>query len=309
MTPNINLSVEGYYKIMVMQDGAIVNERPFAKNMILNQGKDSVMGGAHTFASTFRYCAAGSGSTAVSATDTGLVTEIVRTGTLLTGSGNCGTTIASQTVTMRRTFDFPVETGSVNYRELGFSGTASSGANLWSRVLISGGVVSLVSGQSLRVVYDLAVTFAPTGTQSETIVISGWPVSPATNTDATWALQDVGISTVSNEGNAVNADIFDTNRTPICTAVSGAITISPFGSNPTGGSAITGASKSGSWGSYTNGTYTRTASFDYCSAGSFSSTAISGYYYNTAIVVKFDQNQTKANTHKLRYNGYTITLS
>lgn len=310
MITNVKISVEGYYTVQVVQGGIIVHERKRSKNMILNQGKNNFFSGNFPLAGAFAFCAAGSGSTAVAATDTGLETEIKRTNTYLTGAGNCGTTIAGRVVTLRRTFDFPAESGSVNYRELGFSNSGATAANLWSRVIISGGVVSLTAGQNLRVVYDLEVTFSPSSQQTGAITISGWPVPPATTTNATWDLQEVPIASVSTAGVvSMVSGIEPYSGTVTCTSYTGAITLSSFGSASSGGSAISNSHASASWDTYSSGSFTRTCTFAYCTPSSFSSTSIKAFKYGNFLTIIFNDNQTKTNSYRLRYNGLALSLS
>ena len=65
--------------------------RPLAPNLILNQGKNAWFTGAARVNDFNYYCAAGTGTTTPAVTDTGLGSEVARTGTFLTGAGNCGT--------------------------------------------------------------------------------------------------------------------------------------------------------------------------------------------------------------------------
>lgn len=106
---------------------------------------------------------------------TGLATEVKRSATYLTGSGNTETTRSGSTYTHRRTFDFTAETGSVNYAEVGFSHSATVASNLNTRALFSGGAVTVLNGQQLRVIYDFLVTMSPTTATNVEPAISGWP--------------------------------------------------------------------------------------------------------------------------------------
>lgn len=79
--------------------------------------------------------------------------------------------------TIRRTVDHPNETGTVTYREVGMSWSASAG-NLFSRVVLSS-PVTVNNGEKLRVQYNLYVTspFASTTARGSevTLAITGWP--------------------------------------------------------------------------------------------------------------------------------------
>lgn len=267
------------------------------------------MAGTRNIASSFAYCAVGTGTTPVAATDTGLTSEAdtLRTNTYLTGTGNCGTSWVGQVGTMRRTFDFAIEVSNQNYSELGWSWTSTKSTNLFSKTLISGGTVTVLAGQQLRVVYDISITCAPMGVQSANLTVVGWG-TPA----GTWALQATMFSEIGTTGtNSVNGGLFEPVSARAVTAYSGTCTLGPFGSAPTVGSFL--GSVSGTWGTYTNGTFTRSVTFPYFSAASFASTDIRAFRYEGSgsynLAFRFDSPQTKLNTHRLRPNGYTITIS
>ena len=303
---NFKCSIEGKYKIQILQGGVVVNERPWAKNMILNQGKDGVMAGTRNFNPSFSYCAVGTGTTPVAATDTGLTSEAAtaRTNTYLTGAGNCGTSWVGQVGTMRRTFDFAVETTNQSYTELGWSYTATKSTNLFSKTLISGGTVTVLADQQLRVVYDVSITCAPVGVQTANLTVAGWG-TPA----GTWALQSRMFVPIGASGASVyGAGLFETSDSPLAAVLGGTCALGSFGSAPT--STVTlGTTASGTWSTYTLGTFTRSISFPYLSAASFASTDIRMFSYNNNLAFLFDSPQTKLNTYRLRPNGYSITIS
>jgi hypothetical protein len=137
---------------------------------------------------------------------TGLDTEIKRSINASThlpnfvpGAGSCGTTLAANTITCRRTWDFPAETGSATYAELGVSYSGLPGNNLFSRVVLSP-AVSLTNGQILRVSYELRITMTPNTAQGLTANIAGWPIAPAVTTDGDQSWQYVGLSSVEVNG-------------------------------------------------------------------------------------------------------------
>ena len=299
-------SIEGRYKIQILQGGVVVSERPWAKNMILNQGKDGVMAGTRNFSQSFVYCAVGTGTTPVAATDTGLTSEAAtaRTNTYLQGAGNCGTSWVGQVGTMRRTFDFAIETTNQNYSELGWSWTSTKANNLFSKTLISGGTVTVLADQQLRVVYDVSITCAPVGVQTANLTVAGWG-TPA----GTWALQSTMFTPIPTNGvAAVGAGLFETSSAVTAAVRGGTCALGAFGSAPT--STVTlGATAIGTWSTYTLGTFTRSISFPYLSAASFASTDIRMFSYNNNLAFRFDSPQTKLNTYRLRPNGYSITIS
>jgi hypothetical protein len=106
---------------------------------------------------------------------TGLGGEVHRTNNYLTGSGNCGTTYSGGVYTHQRTYDFPIETGTEVYNEVGFSSTSGAGANLNMRGIFSTAPITVVAGQQLRVIYFVLVTVTPISPRARTVPISGWP--------------------------------------------------------------------------------------------------------------------------------------
>lgn len=108
-------------------------------------------------------------------TQTGLAVETKRSTTYLTGASNCFSTRVGGVFTNQRTYDFTAEVGSVNYAEVGFSDQAGAGANLNMRGLFSGGAVTILATQQIRVVYQFIVTLSPIVNRQKTPTITGWP--------------------------------------------------------------------------------------------------------------------------------------
>ncbi len=261
----------GRFKVQVVAPGGrVVEDRPWSKNLILDQGLNGLA--VRSWQASFAYCAAGVGNeptqylssatpctlsqsgttvtasanfftainstrsvvgmvirwaggelatitayinntsvtvansatvsaanaTVYAVTQTGLDDEVLgtddrpigRSTSYLTTPGSCGTAIVSNTLTMRRTYEFAPEevgAGGNNYAELGFSWTQTAGNNLFSRVLISGGAVTVAEEFQLRVIYELAVTITPVTPQSRTAAITGW-------------LNQVRTTTITNAG-------------------------------------------------------------------------------------------------------------
>jgi hypothetical protein len=105
---------------------------------------------------------------------TGLAAESKRTGTYTNDGTLNGSSQLGATITHKRTFDFPAETGTVNYREIGWSWSPSAGGNLFGLDLLAGSGVTLVAGQQLRVTVELAVTYSPTTPTAIPALITGW---------------------------------------------------------------------------------------------------------------------------------------
>ena len=243
--------------------------------------------------------------------------ESKRTATLLTGTGNCGTTIVSNVVIYRRTFDFSVETVSQNYTEVGVSWTLTKATgSTFSRILLPA-PITIGIGFQLRLIHDLHIIFTPDSPQYFTASISGWPVSPATNTIATQSLQNINVSTVDTSGGtggdgyssepcAVHG--YDGNLIVSGLSVTSA-SLSSVGTAVTRDSTL-GATLNGTISPYVLGSYTlyKTCNFDlntgnsanirsliFGTVGFLSGNSMwNGKYQSLAVV--FDQPQTKLNT-------------
>ena len=86
------LKLGNRFKIQVIDDGKVIFESAWKKNLILNQGLDNCA--SNLIADLFKFCAVGTGGSTPINTQVGLDTEIVRSGHLPHWStGNCGSTI------------------------------------------------------------------------------------------------------------------------------------------------------------------------------------------------------------------------
>lgn len=313
----IGCGVKGMYKIQVLDHGRIVEDRPWAKNMILNQGLDYAFAGYNCIPNLFCYHCVGTGTTAVSSTQVGLDNEVKRTGTYLIGTGNTGLSISGGVATYRYTFDHSVEgVGGANYTEHGLSPSVTAGNNLFARSLISGGTVTVAEGQQLRVIYDIIVSITPAVQTVGTAGGIGWPVPPATNCDGVSVLLETAasIGTLSTYGSSGTYALLTFGGTSYCRmyAASSITLPSQIGSlasySPISDSEIKYVADS-----YSTGSFTRNyIPSGYASASSFKSSSIAGFLlFNTTsgqqIAFKYNQNQTKANTHRLRYPSITVT--
>jgi hypothetical protein len=139
---------------------------------------------------------------------TKLATWVKNTDSYLTGTGDCGTTDIGNARTMKRTFNFSLETGSVNYSEVGLTWevVGTNNPDLFSRILISGGAVTVLADQQLRLVYELTVTLTPSTPASFTADITGWPIAPSSSLGAVQQVQRFGLSNVSTTGSTQISD-------------------------------------------------------------------------------------------------------
>jgi len=249
---------------------------------------------------------------------TGLDTETKRTSTYLTGAGNCGTSWTSTSSAQTRTFDFSIEGSNINYTELGWSASGSAGNNLFSRTLISGGTVTVLTGQGLRVIYTLTIT-VPSSTSTGSYAITGWPVSPSTVVTGSYnlgnpfgspSLAPIGSVGTNGGSNINNFCAYEMGSTAyqvdsgafLCTGA----TLPMFGSDYVQGTSV--HSDSGSRVGYVSGSFKRDYTFHFA-LGTAVGTAWRGITMplaNTLFVFVFDEAQTKDNAHTLDFN---VTVS
>lgn len=247
---------------------------------------------------------------------TQLATQVKRTNTYLTGSPFCGTTVASNVVKMRRTFDFTAESGLVTYTEVGLGWDAGSPTSIFSRILLAV-PVPVGAGQQLRVTYELWVTVLPAASFSKTAIIGGWPVAPAATTDGMEAVQYIGLTFVSTAGTALaNLEQGLGSGDPATTSGIG-VFVSDDATAPASFGSSVNRSLNASYANatraaYVAGTYyvDKSATF---AVGSGNGTGIRsiGYgahnpnvyfaYGQTVMVFVFNEAQTKLNTHTLTF--------
>lgn len=150
-----NFKLKGHYKIIVKDYGKVIKEIDIDNTIMKLQCyelADVLLGSAGDL--EFRYCAVGTGTTAVTVNDTVLDTEIFRTyrGALTRDN-------------YRVFAEFNILKGEANttLNEIGIfcSSTATSSADtgkLWSRVILSGG---LVKTSSMEILIQYTVEFIP----------------------------------------------------------------------------------------------------------------------------------------------------
>lgn len=132
---------------------------------------------------------------------TGLITETDRSATTATftdddgkPSNTCYRDDVNALVTLRRCVDLPEQVSSRNYTEIGVSHTTTPGANLFSRILLSG-AVTVLAGQQLRVKYELTIKVGHALVADQITVeggITGWPrpynIESITSSGAAWTM-------------------------------------------------------------------------------------------------------------------------
>lgn len=233
---------------------------------------------------------------------TAMASETGRTNTYLTGAGNCGSSWASNVWSGKRTYDHPAEVSNKNYTELGWSDLAAAGANLNARTLISGGTVSVLIGQQLRVVYTVNVTVTPAVSTPGNTAITGWPVAPAATQDGDYIVANpstnIGPNITTNGITSATGDFPMTRATApghnLCTGS----TLPAFGNSYSAGTIAT--SGTNAYASYTAG------SFFLDISGTFSLTTGNATNWRgvnvsqaSGYVFVWDEAQTKDSSHTL----------
>ncbi len=259
----------GRFKIQVLDSKTkeIIEERPWQKNLILDQGLN--MYGENALADCWRYCSIGTSNTPTvldsnltTATQSGttvttsaaffvagdvgrlfrfdsgeesyitsftnsIVVEVAdsrtvgsptlfavwrveqtklgaytkRSSTYFGGSSYNGSTLSNGVLTMKRGWEFSVESGSITYREIGVHKDNATDPDLFARILIDGGEISLIAGQQLLVTYELVVEIIPNSyltPSSGNMAITGWPSGGASTTDGDFVISSLDYSAPSS---------------------------------------------------------------------------------------------------------------
>jgi hypothetical protein len=228
-------------------------------------------------------------------------TETKRTGALANDSGADGSSWNGTTgvLSMWRTFLFAAETGSVTYREIGWSPNAGAGANLSGRALLAGGGDSLIAGQIYKVKVQFDVTISPTAAVGFVVPTGIW----AGATGQTRIEQaSIGIIQV---GGAGQQNILDPGFTGAVQMATGSIALqAPALTAPTFPTGPIGAGKALTADAYTAGSFTRTYRATFGTTEGNSTGIRSVYFYNNGsggmgIRLLFDSAQTKTSSQTL----------
>jgi hypothetical protein len=217
-------------------------------------------------------------------------------------------------LTHRRTYDFTVEGGIVNYTEVGVAWASSGSSTHFSRVLLPL-PVPVGSGQQLRLVYELILTLSPTSPNDvNTNLITNWPWGAVPNSYYNEQLQWVGMSSVNNLGAQAYLDageyINEVSSVYNVFMSSTSTALSTFGSTPVSRSACGIIKKAHSLAAYTSFNFYRDKIITF-NAGEGNSASIrcigigseasgfNGTYNNYGYLMLFDNNQEKPSTHTL----------
>jgi hypothetical protein len=126
-------------------------------------------------------------------------------------SGYCGSGYSGNRMRLFRTFDFQTQSIGETFTELGVGWNLNSyNQYVFSRILMNT-PVTISAAQRLRVAYEMYIDCMPSASTYRTsIPITGWPVAPATNTNATESIQvftdALAIEGITSTGPGVNAN-------------------------------------------------------------------------------------------------------
>lgn len=218
----VKMAARGKYAWQIVEKDKVVHTSNFQNNFIFDWGLDQIA--TMTWARAFEYCRVGIVATGSLQTSSGrnalqqysLQQENAQSNTYFTGTlpapfgfAGCGSEVISGSgVLMRRTYDFNPEVGNQVYSEIGWSPNVNG--NLFSRVIAtSGGLtgVTVLEGQSIRVIYELEVFVGPSGQYNE-YPITGW------NSSGTMGIQHFGLSAVGATGNSTFFDAASGSNEP-----------------------------------------------------------------------------------------------
>jgi len=253
---------------------------------------------------------------------TALQTEVKRTSTYRTSTGDNGSTWSAVNGEweFKRTFLFSTESGSVTYKEIGWS-WGTTGTALFGMDVFSGGGDALVSGQQYLIQVKLVLRISPAlaAVAAPDVGSGGW------NTEGDIVLNSVGTDTSNafpafasiqttgvrygSYGGLEPCHVQDQEGRNQMTFATANFTL---GTAATAGGVadVTGITKSTGASSYVTGSFTRThsASLSVSEANGliYGITKCAGFTSNRVMAVKFDTPQTKDNVHTVKaYFRYT----
>ena len=166
----------------ILEKGRVVKRHTYptpVKNLVTSAGKDFFCSQTSMFA--LQACTIalgrGSGSTPAAAGNTQLESEIgARTTAILSGDPYTGVkyTAATGLIQARKTYDSEVETSDRNINEIGiFNQVYAPSSTLFARIVLPA-TVTVLTGQQLRLTYELQITIAPIAATADSPTITGW---------------------------------------------------------------------------------------------------------------------------------------
>ena len=202
ISAGMTMKLQGYLLgYSVLQNGVIVQNHTYStpvKNLVVNSGKNYLLKANNSTSDVgsniqvcgarfgknnisgnsgvLAFCARGSGTTPATVNDTGLAARIGNYATsVLSSNPNTGTCFdrANGKVIMRVTHDHEVEAADRNINELGWFGNTTASPVMFSRLILPS-TITVLTGQSLRTVYQLEVSLSPVSSTPVAPSITGW---------------------------------------------------------------------------------------------------------------------------------------
>lgn len=202
------LKLQGYVTgYEILQNGIVVKQHTYpvpVKNLVVNTGKDlyGSISGPYALDACTGYLGRGSGSTPAAAGNTQLEAQIGnRTNQYLSGDPYTGTkyTAASGLIQARRTYDSEVEIADRNINEIGLFQSASGGV-MFARIVLPA-TVTVLTGQQLRLTYELQIVVSPIAATVDSPTITGWTTTGQKRLEGTFP-------TTANYGNGCGTNDF-----------------------------------------------------------------------------------------------------
>lgn len=319
--------VSGKYLAEVCRNGHVIRQ-PFGpkmrENLITNLGLDYFIsgGGSSAFRMAFYYARCGTGTTTPAVTDTTLTAQTQSTANLFTGGGN---TYSQDTVagtwTGTYVYEFPATGSGVTLNEIGLGNINSpTGATLSTHALFPTGV-TLNAGDNLRLTYSTVISIPSliTAIPVSLAAVNGFNISGSIKVCSTFA-NLFGIVTAADSNTTANAPSGNFQGTlsfgitsancQLCSAPTTFPAVNTALSGVTG----LGISVTGSLGTYTAGSFTRTQSAIWVpsnpstTVSNVNSIFLASQNNAAALLLILSAPQTKANTNTLTIN-YSITMA
>ena len=196
---DINITHESKVKLQgyaigyeILQEGKVVKRHTYptpVKNLVTTSGKDLFCsyGALNVLGVITSYLGRGSGSTPAAAGNTLLEAQIGnRTNQLLSGDPYTGVkyTAATGLIQARKTYDSEVESSDQNINEIGIFQYAT-GPEMFARIVLPA-TVTVLTGQQLRLTYELQITIAPIAETVASPVITGWVTTGVSRLEGTF---------------------------------------------------------------------------------------------------------------------------
>ena len=177
----------------ILEKGVVVRKHTYpspVKNLVVSNGKDMFCstGLRSPLNNITAYLGRGSGSTPAAAGNTQLEAQIGnRTNQIMPGDPYTGVkyTAATGLIQARKTYDSEVETADRNINEIGIFRDASGSAGLFARIVLPA-TVTVLTGQQLRLTYELQITIGPIAETVSSPTITGWTTTGVSRLEGTF---------------------------------------------------------------------------------------------------------------------------